>query len=1014
MLRQFNKTKCALLVFPRRHSHATQISPKNNESEKYRKGDLIHGFVLDEIARVDEMFLDAIRLTHLSTGAQYLHLNRDDSNNVFSINFRTTPMDSTGLPHILEHMTLCGSNRYPVRDPFMKMLRRSLATFLNAMTGPDYTIYPFSTQNIKDFYNLQSVYADAVFKPLLREMDFRQEGWRLEHADLNDKKSSIIFKGVVFNEMKGVFNENQWVFTEKFLNLILPSHTYSVCSGGYPLDIPKLTHKALTDFHAKYYHPSNSRIFSYGNFPFENHLKFLNDNYFTCDKIDPKMSSVPSESRWKVPRREHITCKIDPLASDPDKQSVIGIGFLCNDITDIQTTLELKILSELLLKGPNSAFYKSLVESGLSDGFGGFTGYDPQCRDSIFIVSLQGVKPENFQKIEQVFDETVNRVIDQGFGKDHVQAVLHGIEIRVKHQVSNFGMNLLFNLTSLWNHDGNLIESMRINKAIENFRMQLQQDSTYLNKLVEKYLKNNQHQLVLTMSPDDEYESKLKTAEEKLLQSKLKEFSSKELDQIYNNGLILRKDQEKEENLNILPTLKMEDLKKDVNRYATENIKVCEVPIQISIQPTNGVSYYRGILNTCDLSDDLKLLVPIFNNVISKMGTNSHDYRSFDRLCQLKTGGLHFSSHIAEKIDSLTSYEEGILISSYCLDKNTDDMWKLWIELFNEVNLEDATRFETLIKILAADLSQGIADSGHIYVMNSAASLISPIAKYKESISGLEFVGRMKRMVQNKEFVTVLEKIKAISQHVLNKEHFRTAINTSNEKNIILKGLHEFYQSIDGIPNVETVKLTQNNQKSNVEKGVHHVMPYNTNYTSKTILTVPYSHPDHACLRILAKLISSVYLLKEVREKEGAYGSGATISTEGVFTFFSFRDPNSTKTFDTFDKTYDFLKSFHFKHTDLDESKLGVFQNIDAPIAPGDRGMTKFITGLTDDDIQMQRIRLKNVTKEDVLRVAEKYLRPGIDGVKVGRAIIGPANSELLERKSENWEVWTNESEDSQ
>ncbi|KAK0175180.1 hypothetical protein PV327_008953 [Microctonus hyperodae] len=1010
MLRRFDMAKRALLAMPRSYSRLAQASPNiatMNDSDKYRQGEILHGFVVEEIGRINEMYLDAIRLTHMKTGAQYLHLNRDDSNNVFSIGLRTTPMNSTGVPHILEHMSLCGSKRYPVRDPFMKMLRRSLATFINAMTGMDYTIYPFSTQNQKDFRNLQSVYADAVFQPFLRELDFLQEGWRLEHTDPNDKNTPIIFKGVVFNEMKGVFNENQWIFAEKLLNLILPSHTYSVCSGGLPLVIPELTHKALKEFHDKYYHPSNSRIFSYGNFPLEDHLKFMDERYLSLsNKIDTTMSIVPSEKRWTAPKREHITCRNDPLAPDPQRQGTFAIGHLCNDITDIQSTLEMNIISELLLKGPNSAFYKSLIESNIGSGFGSLTGYDSHAKDTIFAVSLQGVNPDDFEKIERVYDETLDRVIDQGFEKDHIEAVLHGIEMRIKHQTSDFGINLLFNITPLWNHNGDVIRSLRINDAMDSFVLKIKNDPQYLSKLVDKYLRSNKHRLILTMSPDENYDSKLAAEEENLLKNKLEKLTNDELNEIYNSGQILRADQEKKEDTDILPTLKVTDLKEDVDRYIYNDVQVDGVPLQVSVQPTNNITYYRGILNTRELDTNLKNLIPIFTDVIAKMGTKSHDYRSFDRLCQLKTGGLSFCSHIAEKKDCINTYEEGIFISSYCLDRNADDMWELWTELFNEAQLDDIKRFETLVKSNAGDLSNGIADCGHVYAMSSAAGLISPAGKLKESLGGLEFIGRMKKIAQEKDLSPLLENIREIRDQIMNKIHFRTAINLSEDnKGDVIQGLHGFYGSLNGECNSEAILYTNKQLSGLNESGIHYVMPYATNYTSKAILTVPYNDPDYAPLRILAKLVSSLYLLPEVREKEGAYGSGANISAEGAFTYYSFRDPNSTKTFDTFDKTWEFFESFKLNQRDLDEAKLGVFQKIDAPVAPGSRGMLRFIHGLSDDDVQIQRMRLKDVTIDDVIRVAEKYLKPQTEGIKVGRAIIGPANSDLLERKSENWEV---------
>lgn len=974
----------------------------------------MHGFVVDEVAKVDELFLTTVRLTHLSTGAQYLHLARDDANNVFSIGFRTTPMDSTGLPHILEHTTLCGSERYPCRDPFFKMLRRSLATFMNAMTGPDYTIYPFSTQNLKDYRNLQSVYLDSVFKPNLRELDFRQEGWRLEHADVDDKSSPIVFKGVVFNEMKGVFNDNQAILAERLLNSILPSHTYSVISGGDPLVIPSLRYVDLVNFHAKYYHPSNSRFYSYGNFPLEEHLKFVNDRYlFLSDRIDASMSRVPQEKRWNVARKEHVACRPDPLLADPSRHGTIAIAHLCNDITDVQTTFEMYVLSQLLLKGPNSAFYKSLVESNIGTGFGPVTGFDSQCRDTMFVVSLQGVKPQDFEQVERIFNDTVEKVIEEGFEKDHVEAILHGIELQVKHQTSNFGLNLLFNLTSLWNHNGDLLQALRINDAVKKFTSRIRKNPEYLQSLVQIYLKDNKHRLTLTMSPDENYEQSKVTAERELLDAKLTGLSAEEREQIYVNGRALLAEQQKKEDVSVLPTLKIEDLKADVERYETSDLTAAGVPLQVSVQPTNGISYYRGILNTRTLPSELKKLVPLFNFVVAKMGTRNHDYKSFDRMVQLKTGGLNFMNHVAEHKESALKYEEGILVESYCLDRNSRDMWNLWTELCNNVQLTDPQRFETLVKMNAANLINGISHAGHVYAMSSAAGLVSPIARAKESLSGLQYVARMKGVAQTRDLAPLMDDMREIANHVLNKDHLRSAINLSEERrDDILEDIRVFYESLQGSARDAGVVTSDGQSVETRESGNHHVLPYTVNYCSKAILTAPYTDPDFAVLRVLSKLITSVYLHPEIREKGGAYGGGAKLTSDGIFAFYSYRDPNSTRTFDLFDKTYDFLVRHPLPESDIDEAKLGVFQQIDAPIPPSNRGMTKFTHGLTNDELQMQRERLKAVTKEQLLRVAEKYLKPDRDDVKIGRSLIGPSNADIWNRRAENWTVLNQEEAD--
>lgn len=979
----------------------------------YQEGQTIHGFRVEKVADVEKLNLTAVKLEHLATAAQYLHLQRDDSNNVFAVGFRTTPTDSTGLPHILEHTTLCGSEKFPCRDPFFKMLRRSLATFMNAMTGPDYTVYPFSTQNIKDFRNLQAVYLDSVFRPNLRLLDFRQEGWRLEHADVNDKTSPVVFKGVVFNEMKGAFSENQSVFAERLLNSILPSHTYSVISGGDPLVIPQLTHKDLVNFHATYYHPSNARFYSYGNFPLEDHLKVVNDQYLlNAGRFDASVTKVPSEKRWDRPRTEHIYCRPDPMAPDPDKQCSIAVGYLCSDIADIQETFEMQVLSQLLLKGPNSAFYKSLVEPNIGGGFSPVTGYDAHCKDTTFVVGLQGVAQRDFSKVEEIVESTIDHVLKDGFEQSHIEAVLHGIELQIKHQTSNFGLNLLLNLTPLWNHEGDVIRAMKVNKVVTTLRESLERNPRHFCDLVKKYLKDNKHRLTLTMAPDEKYEEQKNAAELAILAKKLERLSPQEFDKIFEEGQELIAEQEKKEDPAVLPSLKIEDVEDDVRRVDLIDLTVSGVPLQLAVQPTNDMTYFRGIISAEGLDNELRDLVPLFNTVVAKMGTANYDYRTFDRMTQLKTGGLSLSDHVAEAKDHLLRYEEGILFQSFCLERNSAEMWRLWDELFNNVDLTDIKRFETLVKVTAANLANGIADSGHMYALSSSASLVSPVAKRRENLSGLNFVAKMKGIAQSKDLSRVLSQMQQIAKAVLNKTHMRSALNLSpNSKEHTLRDIESFYGGLRGETALKTHFMIDGDNPEKEIRGVHHVLPFPINYASKSILTVPYKDARFAALRILSRLLTSVYLHPELREKGGAYGGGAKLSTDGVFSFYSYRDPNSIRTLEIFDGSYEFLKKQVLSQEDIDEAKLGIFQHIDAPVPPGSQGMTKFIHHLSDDELQQHRIQLKAVTRDQLMAVAEEFLKPEQKGILVGRSLIGGVNPELSKRP-EKWTIVSSQEEE--
>ncbi|XP_060592348.1 presequence protease, mitochondrial-like, partial [Ruditapes philippinarum] len=477
-------------------------------------GTKLHGYTVKKVENVPELFLTTVALNHDLTGAEHLHVARDDTNNVFSVAFRTTPMDSTGVPHILEHTVLCGSKKFPVRDPFFKMLNRSLATFMNALTASDWTMYPFSSQNRQDYNNLLSIYLDAVFYPQLRELDFNQEGWRLEHENIQDKDSPINFKGVVYNEMKGVFSSQQNIFAETVQNKLLPSHTYGVISGGDPDYIPDLTWDHLKNFHKTHYHPSNSRFFTYGNFPLEDHLQYINNNYLSHFKKIETDTSVPLEPRWSSPREETITCQPDTMAPDPNKQTTVAVNFLLSDITDVEEGTTLNIISNLLTDGETSPFYQALLEANIGSDYAPVVGYNGYTKESSFSVGLQGIHKDDVEKVKQIISDTIDKVIQEGFEQSRIDALLHRIELSTKHQTSNFGLGIVMSVTSMWNHDGDVSEMLRVNNQMKLFKEKLRNDPQYIQNKVKQYFKDNSHRLTVVMSPDEEYDEKRKTKEQ--------------------------------------------------------------------------------------------------------------------------------------------------------------------------------------------------------------------------------------------------------------------------------------------------------------------------------------------------------------------------------------------------------------------------------------------------------------------------------------------------------------------
>lgn len=958
----------------------------------FRVGDEVSGFAVKEIQDVPELHLTAIRLQHVTTGADYMHIAREDSNNVFCVGLRTTPMDSTGVPHILEHTVLCGSNSYPCRDPFFKMLNRSLSTFMNAMTGSDYTIYPFSTQHPKDFYNLMSVYLDAVFKPNLSELDFFQEGWRLEHEDVNDQSSPIVFKGVVFNEMKGVFADSQRLFMQKLQNGLLPSHTYGVVSGGDPLSIPSLTWQQLKDFHAYHYHPSNARFYTYGDLPLAEHLKFINDKYLQgFSKINPG-TEVPDEPTWSEPRSNHIVCGLDPMGAS-DAQSSIAVSYKLASITDPFETFVLQILGELLMGGPNAPFYKSLLEQQLGSSFSPSAGFDSHTRNTTFTMGLQGVRCEDTEKIREIIEETFDKVIEEGFPKERIEAVLHSIELAVKHQTSSFGLGLVMSLTPLWNLDGDPVEALKINKNLEKFKECIQQNPKFLQEKVKQYFKNNSHKYTLTMAPQEGYEKELQEKEIELLKGKIESLTEEDHKRIWEIGNTLTKKQEEEEDISCLPTLKVSDINRNIIPTPVTNINLSGgVPVQICHQPTNGITYFSAVLNTHNIPDHLHSLIPLLCGVLTRMGAGDLDFRQLDQEIELSTGGLHAATHLVKHPIDVAQYEQGILLSSHCLDNNLTRMLDLWTLILNHIRLNDLQRFGTLVKMIATDQANSLVYSGHRYAMTAASSSTSYVAALSEQWSGLTNIRQMKEFSELEDPGEVLEKLQELAQLLLNREQMRVSVNMSPDNHDgAVKTFENFLDNLAGDPSRESSLINFTESYTPHTLRTHHVFPFPVNFASKSYVGVPYAHSDSGALRVLSRLMFR-FLHREIREKGGAYGGGAAYSPGGNFSFYSYRDPNSTQTLSTFDAAVEWVLSGGFCERDVEEAKLGVFQAVDAPVAPAAKGKRLFLSHVSEDLFADHRRQILDTTPQDLVRVARNYLR---DASIEGACLIGPEKEKI-------------------
>ncbi|XP_051007405.1 presequence protease, mitochondrial isoform X3 [Acomys russatus] len=762
--------------------------------------------------------------------------------------------------------------------------------------------------------------------------------------------------------MKGAFTDNERIFSQHLQNKLLPDHTYSVVSGGDPLCIPELTWQQLKEFHATHYHPSNARFFTYGNFQLEQHLKQIHEEALSKFQKMEESTVVPAQPRWDKPREFHITCGPDSLATDAAKQTTVSVSFLLPDITDTFEAFTLNLLSSLLIAGPNSPFYKALIESGLGTDFSPDVGYNGYTREAYFSVGLQGIAEKDVKTVRELIDRTIEEVIEKGFEDERIEALLHKIEIQMKHQSSSFGLALTSYVASCWNHDGDPVELLQMGSQLTKLRQCLKENPKFLQEKVERYFKSNQHKLTLSMKPDDKYYEKQMQTETEKLALKVNALSQADKQQIYKKGLELRAQQSKPQDASCLPALKVSDIE-PVMPFTKFDIALAagDVPVQYCPQPTNGVVYFRAFSSLNTLPEELRPYVPLFCSVL----TNP------------------------------------------CF--------------------EEEEHFKVLVKMTAQELSNGIPDSGHLYAALRASKTLTPAGDLQETFGGMDQVRLMKRIAEMPDIKPILRKLPRIKKYLLNCDNMRCSVNaTPQQMPQAEKEVENFLRNVGRSkkerkpvrPHI-IEKPTPNgpgegahvNGSQIIRKLItdptfkpcqmktHFVLPFPVNYVGECVRTVPYADPDHASLKILARLMTAKFLHTEIREKGGAYGGGAKLSHSGIFTLYSYRDPNSIETLQSFGKAVDWAKSGKFTQQDIDEAKLSVFSAVDSPIAPSDKGMDHFLYGLSDEMKQAYREQLFAVSHDKLTSVSHKYL--GIGKSTHGLAVLGPENSKIA--KDPSW-----------
>ena len=875
---------------------------------------------------------------------------------------------------------------------------------MNAFTSADHTSYPFATTNQKDFKNLLSVYLDATLHPLLNEHDFTQEGWRvgpenpqkIAGTDLETKsKDKLVFKGVVYNEMKGQMSDASYLYYIRFRDHIFPDiHN----SGGDPKKMTDLTYSDLKSFHRSNYHPSNARIFTYGNMPLADHLEEIGRQLeaFEPIKVD-KALRVPANLD-QGPVSYTIEGPADPLV-DKEMQYKTSVSWLMGDTSNTLENFSLQVLSSLLLDGYGSPLYRGLIETGLGPDWSPNTGYDDNSKIGIFSVGLSGVRASDVTKVKQAIRETLTHIHARGFDKSKVEGILHQLELGLRHKTANFGMSLMQRVQPGWFNGADPFDALAWNDIVSSFKTEFTKDG-YLERLLEKYLLNDRT-LTFTMEPSLTYGDELAAEESNRLLRKISEVSKgagseqEATEQLAARELSLLEAQEtaRDQDVSCLPTVGVDDIPRHLEAKRPRFSSMDDVRLQWREADTNGLTYFRAINVLDGLPEELRMFIPLFTDCILRLGTRDKSMEELEDVIKLKTGGIgasYYSSTSPSNIDITT---EGISLSGHALDTNVPRMFELFTTVLRETHFDGVQAESKIRQLLQGDASgalDAVASSGHSYARRYAEAGLSPQGNLNEQISGLTQVSHTATLAQrstSEGLGDIISKLKTIQAFAISKSpNFRVAITCCPEA--VSTNEAALDRFLTSMPATATLPEYQQTTTKPVNLKTFFPLPYQVYYSALAMRTVPYIHQSGGPLQILAQLLTHKHLHHEIREKGGAYGGGAySRGLSGIFGMYSYRDPNPQNTLRIMRDAGRWAYDKSFSNQDLEEAKLSVFQSVDAPESVSDEGMTRFLNGIDEQMEKKRREQLLDVTKDDVRDVAQKYLVEGAPGASV--AVLG-------------------------
>ena len=935
-------------------------------------GQKAHGFLVRAVTPVEELRLTAVELEHVQSGARALHLACDDAENLFSIAFPTPPPDDTGVPHIVEHAVLSGSARFPVRDPFFEMLKMSMATFLNAMTGWDCTYYPVASNVKADLFNLAEVYFDAVFHPLLTERIFKREGRHLAPADPADPTGDLTVSGIVFNEMKGVFSNPEARLYRSCSRSLLPDTPYGRESGGDPEHIPDLTYEDFRKFYDAFYRPSNAHFVLYGNIPTAEYLAFLAERLGPFDKTDA-LPPVGRQPRWSAPRREEDTYPVAAAESDSEK-TYIAMNWLVGDATDPGELARLYVMNQILLGNEAAPLRKAIVDSGLGQDlvYAGLAGIG---LEAAFHVGIKGSEPDRTEAFETLVTDTLRRVSDDGIPADRVDAALQQTLYHYREIGRQFPLQIMDRVLSAWIYGADSLVFLRMNLHLEAMRREYAENPDLFARLIRERILDNPHRLTVVLRPDREWQQRTDAAFAERMKRERSKYDEAALRAIATEAADLEEEAARPnppEAVAKLPQLKLSDLPARPLAIPTKVEDIGGVEFLRNDVFSNGVNYLHLDFDLRGLSEDLWMALPRYEDAMRQMGAAGMDYEAVARRISAATGGIacrpYFETHAAEPGRSL----HHLRISLKALDDRVEPALNVLSDVVFSTDPRDRARLRDVLVQARAHYRTDLLHDGRGTAVRHARRAMDLQGRLAEIVNGLPQLRSTEELTADFDAAheELMARIEAVRDSLLSGNRLTVSFTGSDGTADRVRA--RLRQWVGRIRKETVAKAHGPFAAGNAASREGLAGPMQVAFCAKVIPAPHYSHPDEPLVALAAHLITFEYLLPEVRFKGNAYGAGCSYSAlNAALSLTSYRDPHVARTLRVFDDLADYIRQAPWTQTDVERAVIGVAKNDERPIRPEDAtglALHRHLTGQTEERRCRRREALLSAKLDDVKR----------------------------------------------